>query len=153
MITESAQILSNCYSGDVLKHAPRAKSGAERRHSYPFHPCCKWAKESLDNWMYVVELGLELQVEASYRGYAKSHSSLFIEWCLHNIPELPDIGFTNPVLAMPDNRKIGDAVTSYREYYCKDKVFMKNGKRMNFWGRRGEPYWWQPKKAELMGAV
>ena len=141
MITESAQILSNCYSVDMLKHAPRTKKGETRSHSYPFHPCSKWVQQSLDNWMYVVELGMELQSEATYRGYEKAHSSLFIEWCLDNVPELPDIGPTPEVLAMPDNRKIGDTITSYREYYSKDKVYMKNGKRMDFWGKRDVPFW------------
>jgi hypothetical protein len=36
---------------------------------------------------------------------------------LANIPDLPDLGFTNPALAMPDECKCDDFVESYRRYY------------------------------------
>ena len=40
---------------------------------------------------------------------------------MDNKPQIPDIGFTEPSLAMPDDYKTNDVVESYRKYYINDK--------------------------------
>jgi hypothetical protein len=67
------------------------------------------------------ELGLELCNEYTRR-YGKTHKTKqILEWCLDNKPQIPDIGFTKPSLAMPDDYKTNDVVESYRRYYVNDK--------------------------------
>ncbi len=103
--------------------------------SHKNHPCSIWARESLSNYLYLCELGLELCKEYTYR-YGKRHKSQdVIEWCLVNKPNIPDIGFTEPAKAMPDEYKVDDVVKSYRNYY--------RGGKSGFatWKNREVPKW------------
>jgi len=84
--------------------------------SHKNHPCSIWTRKSLSNYLYLCELGLELSKEYTYR-YGKRHKSQdVIEWCLINKPNIPDIGFTEPAMAMPDEYKVDSVVESYRNY-------------------------------------
>ena len=58
-----------------------------------------------------------------------------IEWCLVNKSNIPDIGFTEPAKAMPDEYKVDDVVKSYRNYY--------RGGKSGFatWKNREVPKW------------
>jgi hypothetical protein len=99
------------------------------------HPCSIWCRASLTNYLYLCELGLELSKEYTYR-YNKHHKSTdVIQWCLNNLPNIPDIGFTPPALAMPDQYKVDDFVKSYRNYYIGEK------KGFATWKNREIPYW------------
>jgi hypothetical protein len=78
---------------------------------------------------------LELCKEYTYR-YGKRHKSQeVIEWCLINKPNIPDIGFTEPAKAMPDEYKVKSVVESYRNYYM--------GEKSGFavWKNREKPEW------------
>jgi hypothetical protein len=86
------------------------------------------------------ELGLELCKEYTYR-YGKRHKSQeVIEWCLINKPNIPDIGFTKPAMAMPDEYKVKSVVESYRNYY----MGAKSG--LAVWKNREKPEWFSVKK-------
>ena len=103
--------------------------------SHKNHPCSIWTRESLSNYLYLCELGLELCKEYTYR-YGKRHKSQdVIEWCLINKPNIPDIGFTEPAKAMPDEYKVKSVVESYRNYYM--------GAKSGFavWKNREKPEW------------
>jgi hypothetical protein len=52
-----------------------------------------------------------------------------------NKPQIPDIDFTTPPKAMPDEYKVIDVVESYRNYYM--------GSKKNFavWKNRNIPEW------------
>jgi hypothetical protein len=52
-----------------------------------------------------------------------------------NKPNIPDIGFTEPAKAMPDEYKVKSVVESYRNYY--------NGEKVSFskWKNREIPKW------------
>jgi hypothetical protein len=89
------------------------------------------------------ELGLELCNEYTYR-YGKRHKSQdVIEWCLVNKPNIPDIGFTEPAKAMPDEFKVKSIVQSYRNYYM--------GAKSGFavWKGREKPLWFEEKVLDL----
>jgi hypothetical protein len=128
LIVESAQLL--CGSHWVLG------SEAPYKLSHKNHPCSIWVRESLSNYLYLCDLGLELCKEYTYR-YGKRHKSQdVIEWCLTNKPNINDINFTTPPLAMGDEFKIGnDVIKSYRNYYMRAK------KDFARWKNRQIPDW------------
>ena len=151
MITETAQILSNAYSLERLAapDCPKSQKGLPRKHSYPFHPCCKWVSEGLDNFKWVAAHGFFLQKEKNYRfGHKEHFSTKFIKWCINNPPNLPN-RWTTPALAMkqyPECMDYNDPVGSYRAFYEKDKRFDRAGRPMDVWTRRKRPKWFPLKK-------
>ena len=111
--------------------------------SHKNHPCAIWARESLSNYLYLCELGLELGKEYTYR-YGKRHKSIdVIEWCIVNKPNIPDIGFTKPATAMPDEYKVDSVVESYRNYYMGAKSELAQ------WKKRETPFWFEKKELNL----
>jgi hypothetical protein len=105
--------------------------------SHRNHPCSIWARESLSNYLYLCELGLELCKEYTYR-YGKRHKSQdVIEWCLINKPNIADKEFTEPARAMPDEYKSNCVVESYRNYYMGEKS------KIAVWKNRETPEWFK----------
>lgn len=104
--------------------------------SHKNHPSAIWARECIENYIWLCDLGLELCNEYTYR-YGKCHKSQeIIEWCLLNVPNLESKGDITPfALAMPDECKIGDAVASYRAYYMAEK------RGFAVWKNREVPQW------------
>ena len=132
MILETSQLLCGVH-WVIGKEAPY-------KLSHKNHPCSIWTRESLSNYLYLCELGLELCKEYTYR-YGKRHKSQeVIEWCLINKPNIPDIGFTKPAMAMPDEYKVKSVVESYRNYY----MGAKSG--LAVWKNREKPEWFSVKK-------
>lgn len=130
MVLETAQLLCGVHhmTNQVNDHVPY-------KLSHKNHPCAIWARESLTNYLYLCELGLELCNEYTYR-YGKRHKSQdIIEWCLSNKPNIQDKGFTEPAKAMPDEYKVDDVVESYQNYY--------RGAKKDFatWKMRETPSW------------
>ena len=132
MILETAQLL--CGVHWVIG------SEAPYKLSHKNHPCAIWVRESLSNYLYLCDLGLELCKEYTYR-YGKRHKSQdVIEWCLVNKPNIHDVDFTTPPLAMGDEFKIGnDVIESYRNYYIEGK------KEIVSWKNRPIPEWFSNK--------
>lgn len=128
MILESAQLLCSVH------HV--TNGSAPYKLSHKNHPCSIWVRSSLSNYLYLCELGLELCREYTYR-YDKRHKSQdVIEWCLNNKPNIHDVDFTSPPLAMDDEYKIGqDVIESYRNYYRKGKRHLVS------WKKREMPFW------------
>lgn len=105
--------------------------------SHKNHPCAIWARESLSNYLYLCELGLELCKEYTYR-YEKRHKSQdVIEWCVTNPPNIEDKGITQPAKAMPEEYKVESVVQSYRNYYIGEK------RSFAVWKKRKTPDWYQ----------
>ena len=130
MILETAQLLCGVHhtTNQVSDEVPY-------KLSHKNHPCAIWARESLSNYLYLCDLGLELCKEYTYR-YGKRHKSQqVIEWCMINKPQIPDIDFTTPPKAMPDEYKVIDVVESYRNYYMGAK------KDFAVWKNRNIPEW------------
>ena len=117
MILETAQLL---YCVHWVLHPESIPAGAYRK-THPNHPCAIWARESLDNYTWLCELGLELCREYTFR-YDKIHkteSHLF--WLMKNPPALSRMGITQIRLAMPDEYKLPNPVEAYRKYYIENK--------------------------------
>jgi len=111
------------------------------------HPSAIWTRESLSNYNYVVNLGLALCDELEFRYGTKNQKCRdTLEWLKVNKPNIKDIGFTTPKLAMGDEFKltyqpenfhesIEYAIANYRNYY-------KLGKQHLFsWTSRQKPEW------------
>jgi len=138
MILETAQLLCSVHhvTDQVTEQVPY-------KLSHKNHPCAVWARESLSNYLYLCELGLELGKEYTYR-YGKKHKSIeVIEWCIVNKPNIPDIGFTTPAMAMPDEFKVDSVVESYRNYYMGAKSDLAS------WKNREKPFWFGKKELDL----
>jgi hypothetical protein len=138
MILETAQLLCGVHhvTSQITDQVPY-------KLSHKNHPCAIWARTSLSNYLYLCELGLELCKEYTYR-YGKRHKSQeVIEWCLIYKPNVPDVEFTEPAMAMPDEYKVGDVVQSYRNYYM--------GAKSGFatWKNRQKPFWFEEKVLSL----
>lgn len=147
MILETAQLLCGTHhmTHQVTTKCPpsTAQVTAQVTDQVPYklshknHPCAIWTRESLSNYLYLCELGLELCKEYTYR-YGKRHKSQdVIEWCVTNKVKICDNGFTNPPKAMPDEYKVDDVVESYRNYY--------RGAKSGFavWKNRETPSWFK----------
>lgn len=127
MILETAQLLCGSHWS--------TGSEAPYKLSHKNHPCSIWVRQDLNNYLWLCELGLELCKEYSYR-YGKRHKSQeIIEWCICHKPNIPDVEFTMPPKAMPDEYKVTDPVQSYRNYYLGEK------KDFCVWKNREIPYW------------
>jgi len=130
MILETAQLLCGVHwvTGNEAPY----------KLSHKNHPCSIWTRSSLENYLWLCELGLELCIEYEYR-YGKKHKTYdVILWCILNKPNISDIEFTSPPLAMPDHCKIGNnPIKSYRNYYMIEKSsFCK-------WKGRNVPNWYK----------
>lgn len=127
MILETAQLL--CGAHWVTG------SEAPYKLSHQNHPCSIWVRESLSNYLYLCDLGLELCKEYTYR-YGRTHKSQqIIEWCLDKKLNIKDKGFTEPPKAMPNECKLESVIDSYRNYYIKEK------KSFAKWKNREIPNW------------
>lgn len=144
MVTETAQILSNCYSLERLAEPdciPNYK-GEPRGHSYPHHPCCKWPQKSKANFDWVIKHGLALEEERLYRGMNPSFPAKFIRWCAENPPHFDNEELTPPSQSFGEwNHLQGDdPVEAYRRYYNIAK--RQQATLRKTWTRRGAPSWW-----------
>ncbi len=144
MILETAQLL--CSVHHVTDQEPTKYRTSTVQVPYKLshknHPCSVWARQSLSNYLYLCELGLELGKEYTHR-YGKRHKSIdVIEWCIVNKPNIPDIDFTQPAMAMPDEYKTDSVVESYRNYYIGAKISLAS------WKNREKPFWFGKKELQ-----
>ena len=102
---------------ESLKTSPKPYKAAHINH-----PCTKWIRASLQNYLYACELGIELAAESTYR-YGKTHACEEHVWWLKTFPpSLPQIGQTPFAIAMDNEYKISDdAIECYRHYYLTAK--------------------------------
>ena len=132
MILETAQLLCGVHhmTDQVTDQVPY-------KLSHKNHPCAIWSRESLSNYLYLCDLGLELCKEYTYR-YGKRHKSQeVIEWCVTNKPNICDKEFTEPARAMPNEYKVDSVVESYRNYYIGEKS------KIAVWKNRDIPEWFK----------
>lgn len=126
-LLEYVQLLNSTYYFTNEEHK------ASYKLAHKNHPCTKWTRESLDNWLYLRDLALELYIEYQHR-YGKEHKSGELLLTLED-PNLPSKGLTPFALAMPDEYRCSDSVRSYRDYYNGDKQHLFN------WKNRKMPDW------------
>jgi hypothetical protein len=130
MILETAQLLCGAHWA----------TGGEAPYklSHKNHPCAIWVRQSSSNYAWLCKLGRQLCLEYTKR-YNKFHkTSDIITWCADNIPNIPDNGFTEPPLAMPEHCKIANsAILSYRNYYITEK------RGFSTWKNQNPPSWFK----------
>jgi hypothetical protein len=127
MILETTQLLSNAHW----------TSGSEGpyRLTHKNHPCSIWVRNSLANYLWLVDLGLALSHEYTYR-YEKVHKcEIKLNWLKENKPKLSNLGLTKPALAMPDEFKHFDPIIAYRTLYDIGK------RHLHKWKKREVPLW------------
>jgi len=113
MMLETMQILCS----------PFANGKAPYRQTHFHHPCSVWARESLENYEWLILHAIYIGNEYTAR-YGKKHKSAgHISWIIDNYKDLklPIKGLTPFVQAMPDYCKSGNAVDAYRNYYVNEK--------------------------------
>lgn len=131
MILESVQLLCSAHYLTESKYIPPYKL------THKNHPCAIWTRESIDNYNWLVSLTEELCKEYTYR-YNKVHKCErdgLVENLKNNLPNLPDIGFTQPRQAMPDEYKDECSTVAYRNYYFYGKSHIHS------WKKRDTPAW------------
>tara|TARA_Y100001963_G_C6662622_1_gene391246 strand:- start:258 stop:740 length:483 start_codon:yes stop_codon:yes gene_type:complete len=136
MILESAQMLCSVFpNGD-----------APYRRAFYNHPCTKWARESAENYEWLLDHAYAMCQEYTRR-YGKVHKSLdAISWCGSNYHKLniPRQGLTKFAQAMPEQYKNSCGVTAYRSYYNGEKAYFAK------WSKRETPSWFNtPTKNEV----
>lgn len=123
MILESCQLLCSAHHmiGTDATLIPYKKTHVN-------HPCSKWTRESIDNYIWLLKLTRALLDEYNYRYIKKHKSEVVYEWCKDNLPKVPNIGLTKFAQAMPDKYKHTNPVIAYRMYYHFDKQHLKKYK-------------------------
>ena len=143
MQLESAQLLCSAHTL-TGNDAPYKMSKGHMKH-----PSALWVQKSLSNYWWLCELGMELLEEHKYRfekpaDYVTKANDV-IKWCVDNFPDIPDLGFTKPALAMPEKYRHDNVAIAYKTYYITDKQYYMRGdtKVWHTWRKRGEPFWWK----------
>lgn len=106
------------------------------------HPCSKWVRESVDNYIWLLQLAQALADEFYFRRnkYHLTERKMLLayQFDLYETPKnIPrDVGLTPFAQAMPDEYKNENAVVAYRKYYrhAKSDILRYN------WGREA-PAW------------
>jgi hypothetical protein len=130
MPLETAQLLCS----------PFEQGDAPYRRTHYNHPSAVWARQSPENYQWLVTHGVALCDEYALR-YGKQHKSrAVIDWAGQNVTRLAfqTTGLTPFAQAMPDEYKNPDPVLAYRAYYLGAKA------RIATWKLPATPpAWWQ----------
>jgi len=149
MIVETCQLLSTAHrvldGHEMIGHTktgrkakrwtlPDSRERILYHATHVNHPSAIWARASKANYVWLHNLLLELLREYTYR-YEKTHKCTEITEALKTVPHnIPDLPFTEPTPAMPDQYKVmGNAIQSYHNYYNGEKI------RMFSWKKRDIP--------------
>ena len=133
MILESAQMI--CTTHHQCRN-PKLKYRIPYKQTHVNHPCNRWLRDSLANYLWLTKLIKSLNDEYRFRyDKTKNHKSYDAIKDLP-LPDIPNIGMTRWARAMPDECKVGDdVISSYRKYYKQEKKDILKFKKRN------NPYW------------
>lgn len=127
MITEQNQLLSSVHWLN--------SSQAPYKLTHKNHPCAVWARESLDNYIWLCKSTLALCREYTYR-YKKIHKGEEVAiWHLSNLPNISSVGITSRPKCMDSQYIKNSIIDSYRIYYKYAKVHIHS------WKNREVPSW------------
>jgi hypothetical protein len=106
---------------------------------YVNHPCTKWTGESLENFKFLLKLGIALCDEYEHR-YGKEHATKKVLNGMLNYRNeismgLPNSGFSEPPKCVSEQWKSLNTKEAYRQYYIHVK------KRLHNWTNREKPAW------------
>lgn len=128
MVLETAQILS------TVCHKHGWAADGMYRPTHKNHPSVVWAGASLSNYYWLIDHGIALCEEYTYRFRRTHKSAAVIDLCYERTPTFEDYSLTPFAQAMPDEFKNPvDAVAAYRAYYLGRKV------QQSRWTRRPAP--------------
>ena len=137
MPTETAQMISFIYHDTEFwdDKIPDFMMGFSKTHYK--HPCSIWMRESLENFLYACQLGMELYKEYQFR-YNQPEKHLrarqIFEFALQTPPKLPKLGLTPFAQAMDEQFiRFFCPIQNYREYYREGK------KHLHTWKNRDTP--------------
>jgi hypothetical protein len=103
------------------------------------HPSAVWCRLNDSNYRWLQSMLVALCKEYTYR-YGKVHKCErdgLVEQLARLPDTIPSAPFTQPTPAMPDDVKVaGDSLSSYRNYYIKNKTHLAN------WKKRNIPEWY-----------
>jgi len=133
IILEAVQML--CSAKRVLDPDDKINSRLYKM-AHKNHPVTIWCRESLGNYMWVIDLIEEMHNEWRFRyKHMKYHKSYLVSLYLKAYPPKFDKKEMTPfALAMPPEYKCDDPIESYRNYYKSKKGFAT-------WKNREKPYW------------
>ena len=154
MILEYAQLLSTAHRVlDGIQVVGLSKSGRKQTRyeisdnrdgilysaTHINHPSAIWVRQSIPNYIWLAELLEMLCIEYTYR-YDRVHkveSSGLMQTLKNSFPEnIPSGKWSEPTPAMPDDVKVkNDSISSYRNYYIKNKTHLAK------WKNRNVPEW------------
>ena len=118
----------------TLREYVKSHSVVPYKPAMPNHPCTVWVRSSMQNYIWLMVLGIALGREYTHR-YGRKHKSSELLLELPDI-DLPDRGLTTFAQAMPDEYRNTDPITAYRDYYRNDKAYIAK------WSKRDVPSWW-----------
>ena len=99
MVLETAQLLCGVH------HVIENELDVPYRLSHKNHPCSIWARECIENYIWLCDFGIELAKEYTHR-YDKRHKCQdIIEWCIENKPNLLENGDLTP-FALADRKSV-----------------------------------------------
>lgn len=152
MIIEYAQLMSTAHRVlDGEEYYDKTANGSKIRRwrmdndymenglmkaSHVNHPSNVWVRQSRQNYMWLNRMWNYLLLEYTHR-YGKRHACADRMDVLYAWPEnIPDVPFTPPTPAMPDECKIvDDSLASYQKYYIDKKITFAK------WTNRNVPEW------------
>lgn len=151
MQIEGAIMLAHAFTQDTLNHpsTPRTQAGKPRKSGkgYAKHQCSIWARETKENFEWLVDHTLEMFNERMYRWPTslEHFTKTFIVWCKQNIHNTTITKTSLTPYAVAINaecncRKLPDfnqmsVIDQYRNYIIHDKDFAT-------WSNRPAPNWY-----------
>ena len=118
MILESCQLL--CTAHRVVDNTSRLLNTDLYKATHINHPCSRWVRETLANYLWTYSLFLGLCAEYRKR-YDRIHSCHTLYTMALSVPPSLSGERTEFVQAMPEQYKDQDAVKAYRNYYIGEK--------------------------------
>ena len=121
-----AIVQKNLAIPDSIHTAPPSLSRPNEpgfRPCHIHHPCAKWVRESLGNYLWAASLAKALAEEYKYRwaGKGEHECAKHAEWLFNNPPKELQGPQTAFVQAMEERFKDPDPVVAYRRYYVISK--------------------------------
>ena len=142
MILESAQMLSTAHRvfNDPKWYADKV---GLYKMAHKNHPSTIWVRSSSKHYKWLYDHMIALMEEYTYR-YGKHHATERLIEPLRMEPWLiPDDGFVDPPMCMPDYCKSNDTMSAYQTYYILKKLDFAT------WKRRVMPEWINAKRGVL----
>lgn len=127
----------------LYRKAPQQLKNPEQRGYRPVHihhPCTVWVRTSLENYLWLCELAVELAREFRNRWPTSGPHSCeeHAKWLLEHPPALLSSGRTPFAQAMPDEYKRVNSIQAYRAFYKGSKQERGITDRYT---KRHKPHW------------